>query len=785
MENNQIQNISPKLKIMFDNFSSLNSSFLFTSSSDLNLTNHIASTDSSDLITPKEINGLPVIGTSPILLENYNLGDDNNHEIFATQGLNAGSLQSKNSNILSSIDPLTGATLPTVKPTITIKASDDRSKEKLAGQTTDLGEFTLTRTGNTTNSLTVNYNIAGTATNGQDYDRLTGMATFASGSSTTSIKIKPIDDVDYEGYENIKLTLKTGNKYNLGTAKNATVNLLDNDKPTIAISASDVSAAETLAGETSNSGQFTLTRTGNTANSLTVNYLISGSATNGQDYDSLTGLATFAAGSYTAVIDINLIDDLIYEGNETISLTLATDSKYVLSKDSSASVFIADNDSQPFISITSPNGGEVFNTDSSYTITWDDNIGENVKIELYKGGSFYNTISESTVSDGSESWTVSSLFLGGSDYAFKITSLGDSNLFDFSNSNFIIADWFAQNLHDAQVVNLTRTLATDGQLSRSDMMSVLRDTKDDSVVDADELTDLRAIVSNASRFNMQDYVRVLSNKIVNGDVANQKYQGSVLGNLSAGNSDTQIENLIGKWFLGSDRPQSSYTYQYFNQPLFANGINPDDVKQGQVGDCYFLSTLASIANEQPNYLEDMFIDNGDNTFTVRFFNKGVADYVTVDRYLPKAWWGAAYANASQEMWVALAEKAYAQLAESGWSRSATSTNSYTSISGGWMSWVIPQVTGMSVGGKYVSTSSLTKDRLIELSNSNKLLTVGFVYGTVEADGIVNGHAYTITSYDAATNKFFLRNPWGHTHASVTWEQLIANKALFEWSVQNN
>jgi hypothetical protein len=782
MENNQIQNISPKLKIMFDNFSSLNSSFLFTSSSDLNLTNHIASTDSSDLITPKEINGLPVIGTSPILLENYNLGDDNNHEIFATQGLNAGSLQSKNSNILSSIDPLTGATLPTVKPTITIKASDDRSKEKLAGQTTDLGEFTLTRTGNTTNSLTVNYNIAGTATNGQDYDRLTGMATFASGSSTTSIKIKPIDDVDYEGYENIKLTLKTGNKYNLGTAKNATVNLLDNDKPTIAISASDVSAAETLAGETSNSGQFTLTRTGNTANSLTVNYLISGSATNGQDYDSLTGLATFAAGSYTAVIDINLIDDLIYEGNETISLTLATDSKYVLSKDSSASVFIADNDSQPFISISSPNGGEVFNTDSSYTITWDDNIGENVKIELYKGGSFYNTISESTVSDGSESWTVSSLFLGGSDYAFKITSLGDSNLFDFSNSNFIIADWFAQNLHDAQVVNLTRTLATDGQLSRSDMMSVLRDTKDDSVVDADELTDLRAIVSNASRFNMQDYVRVLSNKIVNGDVANQKYQGSVLGNLSAGNSDTQIENLIGKWFLGSDRPQSSYTYQYFNQPLFANGIKPDDVKQGQVGDCYFLSTLAAIANEQPNYLEDMFIDNGDNTFTVRFFNKGVADYVTVDRYLPKAWWGAAYANASQEMWVALAEKAYAQLAESGWSRSATSTNSYTSISGGWMSWVIPQVTGMSVGGKYVSTSSLTKDRLIELSNSNKLLTVGFVYGTVEADGIVNGHAYTITSYDAATNKFFLRNPWGHTHASVTWEQLIANKALFEWSV---
>jgi hypothetical protein len=254
-----------------------------------------------------------------------------------------------------------------------------------------------------------------------------------------------------------------------------------------------------------------------------------------------------------------------------------------------------------------------------------------------------------------------------------------------------------------------------------------------------------------------------------------------LGNLFAGSSSTQMENLVSKWFLGTDRPLSSYAYQYFSQPLYANGINPDDVKQGQVGDCYFLATLSAIANEQPQYIQDMFIDNGDNTYTVRFFNNnGVAEYVTVDRFLAKASWGAAYADASTEMWVALAEKAYAQLAESKWSRKSTSTNSYDSISSGWMSDVIPQVTAMGAVAKSISLT--TKAQLITLANSNTLLTAGFVHGTIAGDGIVNGHAYTITGYDAATDKFFLRNPWGYSHANVTWSQLVANKTIFNWSV---
>jgi hypothetical protein len=239
-----------------------------------------------------------------------------------------------------------------------------------------------------------------------------------------------------------------------------------------------------------------------------------------------------------------------------------------------------------------------------------------------------------------------------------------------------------------------------------------------------------------------------------------------------------MENLIGKWFLGTDRPViNSGTYSYVNGSLFQNGLSADDVYQGGLGTCYYLATLASIAQEKPDYIQNMFRDNGDNTFTVRFYNNGVADYVTVDRYLPtnlsgnavSAGWGVgSYTSTTNELWVALAEKAYAQLAESGWSRSSTSTNSYADISGGWRGAVINHVAGL--GDSYDNPVNMTQAQLINLVNSNQILTIGF-----------NGHAYTITAYNATNQTFHLRNPWGHDHRDSTFDQLVSLRAIMAWS----
>jgi len=239
---------------------------------------------------------------------------------------------------------LNASATPTL-PTVTIAATDATAAETNFGQTPNPGRFTLTRTGSTTNALTVNYTVAGSATKGTDYNNLTGRVTFAAGSSTAFIDINPVNDTLVEPSETVILTLLGSSTYQIGTSKTATVTILDNDVlPTVTIAATDAEAAETNPGQTANPGRFTLTRTGSTANALTVNYTISGTATNGTDYKNLSGTVTFAAGSSTAFIDINPLDDSLVEDPETVVLTLVNSSNYLVGTSNRATVTILDND---------------------------------------------------------------------------------------------------------------------------------------------------------------------------------------------------------------------------------------------------------------------------------------------------------------------------------------------------------------------------------------------------------------------------------------------------------
>ena len=107
----------------------------------------------------------------------------------------------------------------------------------------------------------------------------------------------------------------------------------------------------------------------------------------------------------------------------------------------------------------------------------------------------------------------------------------------------------------------------------------------------------------------------------------------------------------------------------------------------------------------------MFHDNGDGTWTVKFTTNGDTDYVTVDRMMATANNGRfLYANdggdggtqnvvaADNELWAALAEKAYAQLNESN-EIGQDGTNSYGGISGGNAATAITHITGLSAKSK--------------------------------------------------------------------------------------
>jgi len=92
----------------------------------------------------------------------------------------------------------------------------------------------------------------------------------------------------------------------------------------------------------------------------------------------------------------------------------------------------------PFISLSSPNGGEEWEQGTTQNILWNDNIDGNVKIDLLKGGALKETLAASTQSDGSFEWKIAAGYDPGTDYKIKITSIDSTALFDQSDQNFSI-----------------------------------------------------------------------------------------------------------------------------------------------------------------------------------------------------------------------------------------------------------------------------------------------------------------------------------------------------------
>jgi hypothetical protein len=353
-----------------------------------------------------------------------------------------------------------------------------------------------------------------------------------------------------------------------------------------------------------------------------------------------------------------------------------------------------------------------------------------------------------------------------------------------ANTNYALtlsADWYGPNLHDAGITNLARQLSADGNLNRNDMISILRNAEDGNLIDATEVTDLRTLVSGR-RVLMPDFVYNLTNKIVNGHEANRWWTGgstsrqllapispSQNGNLYAGATVSHMERLIGKWFLGLDRPaiRAGEQYRPVNGSLFRNGIQYQDVDQGGLGDCYLCAALAGAAFRNPTRIQNMFIDNGDDTYTVRFFNNGVADYVTVDRYLPTnnfgqsiymGWGGDLNTATTNELWTGLAERAYAQMSESAWIN-RSSTNSYATISGGWPDTALNQITAQGTVRDLTLTNS---DRTSIINQFNAGRTVFLNWAT---------HALTMVGYNSATQLFRIYNPHGNEY-NLTWQQIL-------------
>jgi len=80
----------------------------------------------------------------------------------------------------------------------------------------------------------------------------------------------------------------------------------------------------TNAAEPNTDGAFTVTLSSTSASDVVVTYNVGGTATAGSDYTALSGTVTVLAGQLTAQIPVDVLDDALAEGVETVTVSLQT-----------------------------------------------------------------------------------------------------------------------------------------------------------------------------------------------------------------------------------------------------------------------------------------------------------------------------------------------------------------------------------------------------------------------------------------------------------------------------
>jgi hypothetical protein len=228
------------------------------------------------------------------------------------------------------------------------------------------------------------------------------------------------------------------------------------------------------------------------------------------------------------------------------------------------------------------------------------------------------------------------------------------------------------------------------------------------------------------------------------------------------------------------RNKSGLVYEKKTGSLFVDGIDVSDIKQGSVGDCYFLAALTSIAHVQPDFITKNIRQNTDNTYTVGFHSISIpskrllydekgAYYQTireaakycVDNDLPQWYGNNLYARGenTNELWAALYEKAYASFKGGG----------YDGINGGTIASAYYDLLGVaSKTHKHQGSIETTLYNTIQTALDNKSpVTVGKAPDDdgahLSEEGLVYNHAYSVLGvFEQEGKKYItLRNPYGY------------------------
>jgi hypothetical protein len=217
-------------------------------------------------------------------------------------------------------------------------------------------------------------------------------------------------------------------------------------------------------------------------------------------------------------------------------------------------------------------------------------------------------------------------------------------------------------------------------------------------------------------------------------------------------------------------------YDSQDYTVFVGGSTIDDIQQGNIGDCYFLSVLGSLC-VFPDFFDKIFHikdKTKEHVYGVYIYINGKWKLVLVDDYFPYEGMGfkqfAFSFSSENEIWVALLEKAWAKV-----------NGCYAKIGCGGL----PNEVFDVLTEAYSEQKSINKNNKEEIwKKCEDAIKKGYVMtaGTsgdvsnldIEEVGLSPGHAYSFLNvYKVNTDKGVervvkLRNPWGNGEYNGAW-----------------
>lgn len=194
-------------------------------------------------------------------------------------------------------------------------------------------------------------------------------------------------------------------------------------------------------------------------------------------------------------------------------------------------------------------------------------------------------------------------------------------------------------------------------------------------------------------------------------------------------------------------------------------VSPNDIKQGELGDCYFLSSLSVIA-ENPERIKKMFLvtePNDQCVYAIQMYKNGEKVTVVLDDYIVTKQGRPAFSKSNgPEIWVLLLEKAWAKI-----------HGSFHRIVSGQSHLTMRDLSGAPGYEYIIAEHDDIFDIIKNADEMNYCMAIGC--GKKDSDkealkklGLVTEHSYGIIAAAVVTgsdgvevNICKLRNPWGN------------------------